>query len=205
MMGYDQNPTFSPDGKWLAWESMERDGYEADKNRLFILNLQTGEKTDLSVDFDQNSTALNWTSDSKSIYFVSCWHAVTQIYRADIADKKITQITQGVHDYGFVAEAKDKLIGVKHSMSKPDEIYSIDPNTGAETELSFENKDILVQLEMGRVEERWVTTTDNKQMLVWVIYPPRFDPIKNIRHFFSVKAVRNRLSASFGRTDGICN
>ena len=178
MMGYDQNPTFSPDGKWLAWESMERDGYEADKNRLFLMNLQTGEKTDLSADFDQSSSALTWTADSKSIYFVSCWHALTQVYRVDIGDRKITQITKGIHDYSAVSLEKDKLIGVKHSMSKPDEIYSIDPTSGAETELSFENKDILAQLKMGNVEERWITTTDKKQMFTWVIYPPDFDKNK---------------------------
>ena len=178
MMGYDQNPVFSPDGKWLAWESMERDGYEADKNRLFIMNILTGEKTDLSADFDQSSTGLTWTADSKSIYFVSCWHALTQIYNVKIASKKITQITKGIQDYSYVSPAKDKLIGVKHSMSMPDEIYSIDPKTGKETELSFENKEIMGQLKMGRVEERWITTTDNKQMLTWVVYPPNFDPAK---------------------------
>jgi len=178
MMGYDLNPTFSPDGKWLAWESMERDGYEADKSRLFLMNIETGEKKDLSAGFDQNSTALTWTADSRSVYLVSCWHALTQIYRADIADSKITQLTKGIHDYSAVSLANDKLIGVKHSMSKPDEVYSIDPKTGAETELSFENKEILDQLKMGKVEERWITTTDNKQMLTWVVYPPDFDPNK---------------------------
>jgi len=178
MMGYDQNPVFSPDGKWLAWESMEHDGYESDKSRLFILNIKTGEKTDVSANFDQNSNALAWSTDSKSIYFVSCWHAVTQIYKADIATKKIIPITKGVHDYAFVAPLKNKLIGIKHSMSKPDEIYAINPKTGLETELSFENKDILDRLEMGKVEERWITTTDNKQMQTWVIYPPHFDPNK---------------------------
>jgi len=178
MMGYDQNPVFSPDGKWLAWESMEHDGYESDKSRLFILNIKTGEKTDVSANFDQNSNGLTWTADSKSIYFVSCWHAVTQIYKADIATKKIIPITKGVHDYAFVAPLKNKLIGIKHSMSKPDEIYAINPKTGLETELSFENKDILDRLEMGKVEERWITTTDNKQMQTWVIYPPHFDPNK---------------------------
>jgi dipeptidyl aminopeptidase/acylaminoacyl peptidase len=178
MMGYDQNPVFSPDGKWMAWESMERDGYEADKIRLFVMNLATGQKTDYSVGFDQNSTNLSWSSDSKSIYFVSCWQALTQLYRLNLADKKITQITKGTQDYAFVAEAKDKLIGMKHSMSKPDEIYAIDPKTGAETELSFQNKPILDQLTFGKVEERWIKTTDNKQMLTWVIYPPHFDPNK---------------------------
>jgi len=178
MMGYDQNPVFSPDGKWLAWESMERDGYEADKSRLFIMNILTGEKTDLSADFDQSSAGLTWKADSKSIYFVSCWHALTQIYTVNIANKKITQITKGIQDYSYVSPAKDKLIGVKHSMSMPDEIYSIDPKTGKETELSFENKDIMAQLKMGKVEERWITTTDNKQMLTWVVYPPNFDATK---------------------------
>ncbi|VBB46376.1 WD40-like beta Propeller containing protein [uncultured Paludibacter sp.] len=178
MMGYDQNPIFSPDGKWLAWESMEHDGYESDKVRLFVMNVETGEKKDVSAKFDQNAEALNWTTDSKSIYFVSVWHAVTQIYRADIATDSIIKITEGIHDYTTVIPLKDRLIAVKHSMSKPDEIYSVNPQTGKETELSFENKEILAQLKMGKVEERWIPTTDGKQMLTWVIYPPNFDPNK---------------------------
>ncbi len=178
MMGYDQNPVFSPDGKWLAWESMEHDGYESDKSRLFVMDVKTGEKKDISAAFDQNSNNLKWSVDGKSIYFVSCFHAVTQIYRADLADGKIVPVTQGVHDYGSVIPMKNQLIGVKQSMSKPDEIYAINAATGEEKELSFENKDILDKLEMGKVEERWITTTDNKQMHTWVIYPPHFDPAK---------------------------
>lgn len=178
MMGYDINPSFSPDGKWLAWESMEREGNESDKSRLFLMNVATGEKKDLNADFDQNSNELAWTADSKSIYFVSVQHALTQIYRADIENDSITKITDGVHDYAKVIPLADKLIAVKHSMSKPDEIYSVNSQTGEATELSFENKEILDQLKMGKVEERWVTTTDNKQMLVWVVYPPDFDPDK---------------------------
>ena len=178
MMGYDKNPTFSPDGKWLAWESMERDGCESDKIRLIIMNLESGEKIDLSANFDQNSESLVWSNDSKSIFFISCWHAVTQVYNVDIAEVKFTQITNGVHDYESVKIAGDKLVALKHSMSKPNEVFLVDPKTGIETEISFENKDILAQLEMGKVEQRWVKTTDNKQMLVWVIYPPKFDPKK---------------------------
>lgn len=178
MMGYDQNPSFSPDGKWLIWESMERDGYEADKNRLFVMDMATGEKKDMFASFDQNVEAPVWTSDSKSIYFVSVWHAVTQIYRLDMADGKITRITEGQHDYEKVVPVGEKLLAICHSISKPNEIYSVDSKTGEATELTFENKHILDQLEMGRVEERWITTTDNKQMLVWVIFPPKFDPAK---------------------------
>ena len=178
MMGYDQNPVFSPDGKWLAWESMEHDGYESDKSRLFVMDVKTGEKKDLSAAFDQNSNGLKWSVDGQSIYFISCYHAVTQIYKADLKDGKIMPVTKGVHDYGTVIPMKNQLIGVKQSMSKPDEIYAINASTGEEKELSFENKDILDKLEMGKVEERWITTTDNKQMHTWVIYPPHFDPAK---------------------------
>jgi dipeptidyl aminopeptidase/acylaminoacyl peptidase len=178
MMGYDLNPAISPDGKWMAWESMERDGYEADKHRLFVMDLKTGEKRDLTVGFDQNAESLSWSADSKSIWFVSVWHGVTQIYRADLATGLISKITEGQHDYRSVKQAGNKLIAVRGSMSRPHEIYSVDPQTGEATELSFENQEILSKIEMGRVEERWVTTTDHKQMLVWVIYPPKFDPTK---------------------------
>lgn len=178
MMGYDLNPVFSPDGQWLAWESQERDGYESDKHRLFVMNVATGEKKDLSAAFDQNSEALAWSNDSKSIFFVSVWHAVTQIYKADVMSGTISQITKGTHDYTSVYPAGNQLVGVKCSMSKPHEIYLVNAETGQEQEISFENKDILDQLEMGKVEERWIATTDNKQMHTWVVYPPHFDAKK---------------------------
>lgn len=177
MMGYDMNPVFSPDGKWLAWQSQERDGYESDKQRLFVMNLNTGEKKDLSIEFDQNSESLAWGVDGRTVYFVSVWHAVTQIYKADVQTGEISKITSGVHDYKTVLPAGDRLIGVKCSMSKPDEIYSVSLS-GEEREISFENKEILDRLTMGKVEERWVKTTDEQQMLVWVIYPPHFDASK---------------------------
>ncbi len=178
MMGYDLNPSFSPDGKWLAWESMERDGYEADKNRLFLMNLNTMEKTYVTKDFDQNVQALAWNSGSDELWFVSDWHATAEIYRLSIGTGEIIKLTEGIHDYAAVFPIDEGMIATRHSMSKPDEIYSVDLKTGEAVELSFINKKILDQLEFGKVESRWVTTTDNKQMKVWVIYPPNFDSSK---------------------------
>lgn len=178
MMGYDINPVFSHDGTMMAWESMEHDGYESDKNRLFIQNMTTGERTDLTLDFDQCVGTLNWSADDRQIYFTSCWHGEFQIYVVDIVTKEFRTITQGVHDYEQIALTGDKLLGVRHSMSMPNEIYSIDINSGVETQISFENKAILDQLTMGEVTERWITTTDGKKMLVWVIFPPQFDASK---------------------------
>ena len=70
------------------------------------------------------------------------------------------------------------MIAIRHSLSQPDEIYSIDPQSKEVKEISFENKDILDQITMGKVEERWIKTTDNKKMLTWIVYPPHFDPSK---------------------------
>lgn len=179
MMGYDINPSFSPDGKYLAWESMERDGYESDKSRLFVMDMESGKKTYFTKNFDQNANGLSWSEDGKSIFFISDWHATEEIYRLDIADGQITKLTEGVHDYHSAVQAGDKLIATRVSMSKPQEIYSVDPATGNATELSFENKHLLDQLTFGEVTKRWVKTTDNKQMLVWVILPPHFDAEKS--------------------------
>lgn len=178
IMGYDIDPVYSPNGKMIAWESMERDGYESDQNRLFILNFETGERKDYTSNFDQDVHSLAWTADSKSIYFTSDYHAEFQIYKLDVASDEIKQITHGVHNYRSVQPIGDKLIGSKQSMTYPTEVYAINPENGEETQLSFINKNLHDQLTYGKVEERWVKTTDNKDMLVWVIYPPHFDPNK---------------------------
>nr|WP_319512493.1 S9 family peptidase [uncultured Draconibacterium sp.] len=178
MMGYDQNPVYSPDGKYLAWESMERDGYESDKNRLFVADIETGEKKDYTADFDQNAAGLSWSADSKSIYFISDIHATDEIYKLELADNSITRLTDGVHNYQSAVQVGNQLLAQKVSMSQPAELYLVDPATGKDKALTSVNKGILDQLTMGKVEKRWMETTDGKQMAVWVIYPPHFDPNK---------------------------
>ncbi|GKI22206.1 peptidase S9 [Odoribacter laneus] len=176
MMGYDKNPVLSPDGKKMAWESMERDGYEADKNRLFVMDLETGKKKDFTKNFDQSVGNLAWDKDNNTVWFISDYHATDEIYSLNTTSGEIKKHTDGIHNYTSVVPVNGNLITTQVSMSKPAEIYRTDPATGKDEELSFINKPLLDQLTMGKVEKRWVKTTDNKDMLVWMIYPPHFDP-----------------------------
>ena len=178
MMGYDLNPVISPDGRYMAWESQERDGYESDKQRLFVMDLETGEKTDYSAKFDQCCTGFSWAADSQTLYFISDHYATDELYALSLADGSIRKITEGVHNYVSVACCGDKLVAGMQSMSHPTELFTVDPASGEAQQLTTVNDAIFAQLEMGRVEERWIKTTDKKQMLTWVIYPPHFDPNK---------------------------
>jgi len=178
MMGFDVAPSFSPDGKYMAWESMERDGYESDKNRLYLLNLATGEKIYATEKFDQNAGDLTWTPDNKNIFFTSDWHGAYQIYQYNLKNQKIDQITEGLQDYHALALAGKLLITTKQTMSFPSELFSIDPKNGTATQLTFTNQNLLEQLAMGKTEERWIKTHDGEDMQVFVIYPPHFDPNK---------------------------
>jgi dipeptidyl aminopeptidase/acylaminoacyl peptidase len=180
MTGYDVNPKFSPDGNFLAWQSMERDGYESDLNRLFIIDLHTGEKQFASQAFDFNVDEFCWDAASSDIYFVANVYGTSQLHRVNIrADKKvILQLTDGQHDYVSVAQGNGCLVALRHSMSAPNEIYTVNREDKTETNISQENTDILEQIVMGKVESRWLQTTDGGKMLTWIVYPPHFDPAK---------------------------
>lgn len=178
MPGYDKYPVFSNNRKMIAWQSMETPGYEADKERLFVMDLESGEKRYLTEKSDQNAANFIWTDDDRAIYFISGIHATYQVYKIDLETMNISQVTSGMHDYTSIASQGGTMIGTKMSMSMATEIFKIDPGSGEEIQLTFTNKNIYDNIEMARVEERWIPTTDNKQMLVWVIYPPAFDRAK---------------------------
>ena len=177
--GYDRNPQFSPDGQFVAWQSQERDGFESDQNRLFVMNIETGEKINATENWEHNVDGFIWNDDNRSFYFRSSKHGTIQIYTVDMFLKEVFPITEGHHNFGSLAHAANNtLIATRMSMSKPPEVYAVNRDTGEATDISLENEHILSQLNMGKIEERWITTTDGKQMLTWVIFPPDFDPNK---------------------------
>ncbi len=178
MPGYDRVPFFSPDGSKIYWHSMRRAGYEADKERLFVMDLASGQKRYLTENFDYSPSGEIWADDGENLYFVCAVNSEHHLFKMNVPSREIVPITEGMYDYHSVAIAGDRLIATRVDMTKPQEIYSVDPATGTATELSFENKHLLDQLTMPKVEKRWVTTVDNKEMLVWAIYPPHFDESK---------------------------
>ena len=181
--GYDQNPQFSPDGRYVAWQSMARDGYEADLNRLCVYDLTTGEKKYVSTSFDSNVDAFCWNADSKTLSFIGVWHGCINMYQVDLKGV-VRQITDDEADYGSVSLAHDgkKLLATRQSFSAPTDIYIVTPGKDVKktvvTQVTRENEHILSQLSFGKVEKRWVKTTDGKDMLTWIILPSNFDPNK---------------------------
>lgn len=181
--GYDQNPQFSPDGKYVAWQSMARNGYESDRNRLCVYNLATGEKNYVSEAFDSNVDAFVWNKDSKTLTFIGVWHATCNMYQTNLKGQ-LKQLTEDWADFTGLSLANNgnKILATRQSMSAPTDIYMVTPGKDIKTtkiaQLTHENDHILNQLSLGKMEQRWVKTTDGKDMLVWVMLPSNFDASK---------------------------
>jgi dipeptidyl aminopeptidase/acylaminoacyl peptidase len=178
MPGYDKYPSFSPDASKIIWQSMKTPGFESDKDRLFLMDLKTGKKQYLTDNFDQSVSNLVWSNDNQTIYFISGYHATYQLYKINCLTKEVAEITNGIHDYTSFELANGVITASKMSMSMATELFNVNPETGEETQISFVNSNIYDKIKMGEVKSRWIKTTDGKQMLVWLIYPPNFDPNK---------------------------
>lgn len=181
--GYDVNPKFSPNGQYVAWLSMARNGYESDRNRLCVYNLKTGEKTYTTESFDSNVDDFCWSADSKTLYFLGIWHGCENIYQTNLKGN-VMQLTDGWNDYGSVQMLNDgkKLLAERHSMSQASELYIVTPGRKEKTakveQITFENKHLYDQMTFGKIQQRWTKTTDGKDMMYWIILPAHFDETK---------------------------
>jgi dipeptidyl aminopeptidase/acylaminoacyl peptidase len=181
MMGYDTEPAYSPNGP-LAWLSMKRDGYEADKNDIMVRN---GEVTiNLTQQWDGTVQHFKWSSDGKRIFFIAAVDGTLQLFEVDYPGftKKnpvVKQVTKGEFDItGFVGQSGNTMVVTRTDMNHATELYTINLTTAQVTQLTHVNDAIYGKIAMSKVEKRMVPTTDGKQMLVYVIYPPDFDPAK---------------------------
>ena len=198
-VGYDQNPQFSPDGTQIAWLSMERDGYEADLNRLCVCDLATGAKWYLpwKSDIDAFCWAPQPTAKGKKpakvsvsapqFYFLSVWHGSCNMYVAT-QKREVFELSVSWDDWTSIQMANDgqKILGTRQSLSAPTDIYMVYPPEKdniygkakyvmATRQLTHENDHILDQLTFGKMEQYWVPTTDGKEELVWVMLPANYE------------------------------
>ncbi|MDB5211830.1 MAG: family peptidase, partial [Sediminibacterium sp.] len=180
--GYDVNPAFSASGT-LAWLQMKRDGYEADKQDLII----TDGKTTLNLTQKRDDIHVQnflWSKSGETIYFIAPVDGTLQLFKvnnpvATKTDAVIVQVTKGDFDVSaIIGEVRNELFVSRNDMNHATEIYKVDPNTGVFKDFSAVNKNTYAKISMSKTERRYVTTTDNKKMLVWVIYPPGFDATK---------------------------
>ena len=177
MPGYDKYPVWSPDDSHIAFRSMRRAGNESDKERLFVYEVATGAMRDLTAEFDYNATNIVWNGNEQ-LYFCSPIEATHQVCRVALNDGEVEVITAGDHDINAFTMQGGVIAAEVCTISMANEFFTIDPATGAMAQLSEINRPIYDHITMGKVEKRWVKTTDGKQMLVWVILPPDFDPAK---------------------------
>ena len=182
--GYDTNPAYSPNGEWIAWLSMERDGYESDQNRLMVMNCQSGEKRFISHYLDTNVDEFVWLDDS-TLLGTAVIQGTIHLWAMDL-EGGCAKLTEGQFDVSIGDVTDGRAYLLRHSMREANEIYVLDVRQGLEkidgyvemAQLTHENDNIYNQIERSTVEPRWQKTTDGKKMLTWIIYPPHFDPAK---------------------------
>ena len=176
--GYDTDPKFSPDGTKLAWLSMATPKYESDKKRLMLLDMASGEKTDLTQNWDYWPEEIAWSPDGKSIWFAAYYQGTEPIFKISIENQEIETIADGLWDFNGVVPIYDtKALALRHSMRSPNEICVVEKGSQPQ-DLTSVNADLLAKLKLGEVQKVMVPTTDGKEMLSWIILPPDFDPNK---------------------------
>ena len=179
--GYDTQPSFSSKGV-LAWLRMKRDGYESDKNDI-IVRLPEGD-VNITKDWDGTVNGFIWSQDGTKIYYTAPVGGTVQAFEIDVpgntnAKSKPRQISEGQFDVnGIIGQSGDLLIVYRRDMNHASEIYNLNIGTGEMMQLSDANNRIYAGIKMSKIEKRMVRTTDGKDMVTWVIFPPDFDPNK---------------------------
>ncbi|MDE6299768.1 MAG: S9 family peptidase, partial [Muribaculaceae bacterium] len=177
--GYDTDPAFSPDGKTLAWLSMQTPKYESDKKRLMVLDMASRTKRDLTEKWDYWPEQFAWAKNGASIWFTGYYEGVSPVFKIDVNSCAIDTVANEVCDFVSVAPIADNAaIALRHSMRSPNEICLVRTDSKEVKDLTEINKELLSELKLGEVKKVKVPTTDGKEMTSWVILPPDFNPEK---------------------------
>lgn len=178
--GYDLKPKFSPDGKYLSWLSMPRDGFESDKNNLMLMDWKSGQYRNLTKDWNESITGdFAWNVDSKGLFFTAAFRGSKQLFGVEINQPKVRKIAGGNFDINSIhAQTKTSLIVGRTDFNHNNELFSADVKSGKMLQISDVNRENYSQISPSKSEMKMVKTSDGKEMGVWFIYPPNFDPNK---------------------------
>ncbi|MFT5051593.1 MAG: dipeptidyl aminopeptidase/acylaminoacyl peptidase [Chlamydiales bacterium] len=178
--GYDNDPVYSPDGKTIAYHSMERPGFEADRNRVMLYNRASGETREMTAGLDQMAHGATWLPGSDAMLFTSEWRGTNQLFRMDSAGGEAKQVSQGRFNWGLVDVFPDgkRALMTFMDMTRPRELAIVSLADGSSDTITDVNGEIYAELQLPRIDERWVEATDGEKIHCWVIYPPNFDASK---------------------------
>ena len=179
-LGYDVAPKFSPNGQYLSWQSMERDGFEADKNRIKVMDWKSRAKTDLTKNWDESATGdVFWDKKSDKIYFNAAFRGTNQLFSVNLKNPKVTQITKGNFDVtGIITQTDKDLLVTRTDFNHNADLFAVNLKNGEMKKVTDVNKDNYSKITPSTSELKMVKTTDGKEMGVWMVYPPNFDPNK---------------------------
>jgi len=206
MLGYDNHPKYSPDGKYISFASQERAGFESDRIRLMLYDRTTRKISELTKNFDQWVMEHIWSKDSRSIYFTAPIKGCYHIFNLTVSDNKINQITKGDFDFAGLSITDDSktLVFGRCNFLQPLDIFqmpisSATVSAGNIIPITNLNKEILERLEPSSFEAKWITTRDGKKMHAWVVYPPNFDSTKKYPMIlFCPGGPQQMISQSYG-------
>ncbi|MBV6445766.1 MAG: S9 family peptidase [Ignavibacteriales bacterium] len=175
--GSDCEPVFSPDGNYIAFTSMERKGFEADKKRIMLYNRKSGDLADISAGIDLSADNLIWSPDSKKIYFIASSEVYNQVYSVDIETKQLLAILTGMNiaDLQLTADGS-KFLFRNQSSIMPYEIFSANTNGTMVTRITYLNQKVLNQMDWNGIETFTVKGAGGTPVQSIMVKPAGFNP-----------------------------
>ena len=176
---YDGHGKFSPDGKKIAYLSQLIPGYESDKWRIAICDLETNQNNIITDEIDNNVNDFEWTSDSQSIYFYIDEKGYNPILKIDLSNNKISRILEQKSLNGFSLSPNDDFIIYSYSfVHKPTELAKLNLKNSQIVELTNLNAEFNKQVDVRPAEQIWVKGSNDKMIQVFLVKPYNFDPTK---------------------------